>query len=361
MFRAALDRNPSLLAAWVGLGSCLVRDRRYGAAAEAFRRLLALARPSPWWPVPGRRTDRSAAVPTNTIKLRHDIEQIAHGRRHGVLGPEFDPILAAYRRALGRFEAEHGRAATHLLDPADAAAIGHVHGRIVHWRPPERLAGGALAAGWDRAEAEARFLEGQGITWVDGLLSEEALDRLRRFCLEATIWNDISHNFQADAVARGYLGAYMADGFQAPLLFQIADELAQALPALFKDHRLRQMWAYKYEDRLEGITLHGDDAAVNVNFWITPGAANLDPESGGLVVFPAKAPKEWDFDRLNRDPEAIRRFLEASGAQAVAIPYRQNRAVIFDSDLLHATAPLRFKPGYENRRVNVTMLFGKRR
>ena len=42
------------------------------------------------------------------------------------------------------------------------------------------------------------------------------------------------------------------------------------------------------------------------------------------------------------------------------VPYRENRAVIFDSDLFHRTDTLRFKPGYENRRINVTMLFGRR-
>ena len=56
----------------------------------------------------------------------------------------------------------------------------------------------------------------------------------------------------------------------------------------------------------------------------------------------------------------IVRFLEESRAAPVEVPYRQNRAVIFDSDLFHTTAPLTFKPGYENRRINVTMLFGKR-
>jgi hypothetical protein len=49
-----------------------------------------------------------------------------------------------------------------------------------------------------------------------------------------------------------------------------------------------------------------------------------------------------------------------NGAKAVAVPYRQNRAVIFDSDLYHETGPLDFRDGYENRRINVTMLFGKR-
>ena len=41
-------------------------------------------------------------------------------------------------------------------------------------------------------------------------------------------------------------------------------------------------------------------------------------------------------------------------------PYHENRAVIFNSNLFHQTDNLDFKDGYENRRINVTMLFGTR-
>ena len=44
----------------------------------------------------------------------------------------------------------------------------------------------------------------------------------------------------------------------------------------------------------------------------------------------------------------------------MTVPYRRNRVVIFDSDLFHRTDDLDFRPGYENRRINVTMLFGDR-
>jgi hypothetical protein len=53
-------------------------------------------------------------------------------------------------------------------------------------------------------------------------------------------------------------------------------------------------------------------------------------------------------------------FLARSGAQTVTVPYRANRAVIFDSNLFHKTDTIRFAPGYENRRVNITMLYGRR-
>jgi len=34
--------------------------------------------------------------------------------------------------------------------------------------------------------------------------------------------------------------------------------------------------------------------------------------------------------------------------------------VIFDSDLFHETDRLSFKEGYQNRRINVTLLYGER-
>ena len=43
------------------------------------------------------------------------------------------------------------------------------------------------------------------------------------------------------------------------------------------------------------------------------------------------------------------------------IPYRQNRIVVFDSALYHKTDSFRFREGYENRRINLTLLFGKMR
>ena len=43
---------------------------------------------------------------------------------------------------------------------------------------------------------------------------------------------------------------------------------------------------------MDGIGVHADNAAVNLNFWVTPDDANLDPSSGGLVVYPKAPPAE---------------------------------------------------------------------
>jgi len=35
--------------------------------------------------------------------------------------------------------------------------------------------------------------------------------------------------------------------------------------------------------------------AVNVNIWLSLDGANLDQDSGGLVVYTTKPPGEWDM------------------------------------------------------------------
>ncbi|MDB5423382.1 MAG: hypothetical protein JWQ29_798, partial [Phenylobacterium sp.] len=222
--------------------------------------------------------------------------------------------------------------------------------RLVHG---ERLPGPAVNASRAMGEIDRSWETSRPqIAVIDGLLTPEALERLRRFCWGSTIWRRVYDG--------GYLGAMPEHGFAAPLLAQIADEMREALPTILQDHPLNYLWAFKYDASLGGIKLHADRAAVNVNFWITPDEANLDPESGGLVVWDAAAPLDWDFERYNDDPEASRAFLAAAKARPIKTPYRSNRAVIFDSDLFHETDAIAFKPGYLNRRINVTMLFGRR-
>ena len=68
----------------------------------------------------------------------------------------------------------------------------------------------------------------------------------------------------------------------------------------------------------------------------------------------------YPLQKYNADSDAIRSFLSRSQAKSVTVPYRANRAVIFDSDLFHETDAMDFETGYTNRRINVTLLYGKR-
>lgn len=46
--------------------------------------------------------------------------------------------------------------------------------------------------------------------------------------------------------------------------------------------------------------------------------------------------------------------------RSVKVPYRQNRCVLFNSNLFHHTDHLHFRPGYRTRRINITLLYGLR-
>ncbi len=103
-------------------------------------------------------------------------------------------------------------------------------------------------------------------------------------------------------------------------------------------------------------------AGVNLNFWITPDAANLDAASGGLIVYKQQPPLHWGADRVNnmqQDYSALRAEL-ARGGDVVRVPFKQNRMVMFTSNLWHETMPFKFKKQYQSRRINVTFLFGLR-
>ena len=190
------------------------------------------------------------------------------------------------------------------------------------------------------------------IAVVDNLLTEAALAALRRFCQGSTVWRT--------AFESGYLGAFPEYGFSVPLLAQIADELRAVFPDICGGLPLKYAWAFKYDSRMEGVHIHADDAVVNINFWITQDEANLDPDSGGLLVWDVPAPRGSDFTQFPSEQAGIRDFLARHHAKSTRVPYRANRAVIFDSELFHQTDRIRFRQGYDNRRINVTFLFGER-
>ena len=349
-YRRAVALRPALRPAHVNLANTLLELGEIEAAFAAYDAGDDLRRgPAA---VPGRR-ERHATL-TTAGKLRHDIEQLDHLLAVGRIDAGEAWRGEAYRRALARIEAPPGddRMVPVATDPDDP--VWATHNRRWHKYAPARRAAGVLNPDLDRPAIEAAYVaSGPGIAAIDGLLRPDALAELRRFCHESTIWHEFRY-------ANGYLGAFMADGFTCPLLAQLADELREAFPAIFGAHRLRKTWAFKCDDHAGGVPLHADFAAVNVNFWITPDAANLDETSGGLTVWDKEAPLEWDFETYNTDVETLRAFIGESGARPVFIPYRENRVAIFNSDLLHETQPVRFRPGYTNRRINITMLYGKR-
>jgi hypothetical protein len=187
---------------------------------------------------------------------------------------------------------------------------------------------------------------------VDDLLTPEALEKLRRFCWGSTIWRD-TH-------PEGYLTAMPEHGLACPLIAQIDEEMRAAYPGILGTHQLRYLWAFKYDSKLSGVGTHADPSLVTFNFWITADEANLEPESGGLTVWDVAAPADWKTQQYIGDTQGCQAFLKRANGKAVTIPYRSNRAIVFSSSLFHETDRMHFKEGYTNRRINITMLYGRR-
>jgi tetratricopeptide (TPR) repeat protein len=299
-FDAALAMRPDFANALYNRGRALCESGNIAKGMEDFRRAAALF-------------ECHAVEDVPAPKARHDAEQQAWLAAQGIFLPVAGPVHMAAAARLPR----------PAIDPVNAEKVQQT---------------------WHGAEPK--------LVVIDNLLTPEALAALRRFCLESTIWRK--------TYARGYLGAFPESGFASPLLAQIAEEFRTTFPLIFGAHPLVYLWGFKYDSQHHGIEVHADQAAVNVNFWITPDEANLDPDHGGLIVWDKAAPLDWDFTKFNADIPAARRFLEKASARPIIIPYRANRAVIFDSDLFHETDVIRFRDGFENRRINCTLLYGFR-
>src|ERR1044071_3778686 len=281
-------------------------------------------------------------------KLTHDAEQfryLAERRRDRL---RFEALARNYRAVAEGVPEQAVPLSDEQLD-----ALGDDYNTAIHVVGAPEIAGRAVSARPDRDALIGRFREREaGAVWFDDLLTPEGLAALRRYLLESTIWHDFSH-------IGGFVASYLEDGLACPLLLQIVDEIRSALPELLGPRPLTQAWAFKGLEATAAIAAHADDAAISINFWVTPDRANRNPCGGGLEVCRVPPPAAWQVRGYDADMAAIAAFLDQNAGESLIVPYRENRAVLFESRLFHRSGATDFAPGYENHRINLTLLFGR--
>ena len=284
---------------------------------------------------------------TTRDKLLHDAEQFRY--------------LSQLRRDRLRFEmlARNYEAVAKEISeqPVTPSAqqrdmLGEDYNTAIHIRGAPELADRAVGERPDRQALTANFFNG-GAAYFDDVLTPPALLGLQRYLLESTIWHDFTH-------IGGFVASYLEDGLACPLLLQIADEIRSAFPDVLGTQPLSQAWVFKGLRASAAVDVHADDAAVSINLWVTPSAANLNPSRGGLAVCLAPPPAVWEIKDYDADQERIVAFLEQNADHRLDVPYRENRAVLFKSRLFHYSDAPEFSLEYENHRLNVTFLFGGR-
>ncbi len=345
-FQHALNLKPTYANAHYHLGLIFLWQQRKEDALACFQRSADLT----------YNQGQGVAPPFVTkARLKHDAEQLDYLSAHVPSIPFPQDYQDTLRATSANRTQETSDSIFVQLTLQEQKCLAPSFHKLLYVRPTDVVSGKAINPDLDVAAIEAQYYSTQPeAMFVDNLLTQEALTELRAFCLESTIWKRDYPN--------GYIGTFLANGFACPLLLQIAEDLRTRFPRLFQHHQLVQAWAFKYDSALRGLNMHADAAAVNVNFWITPNEANRNSGNGGLVVWDKEAPNHWDFAEYNNDKNRykIQEFLEQSEAKPITIPHRQNRAVIFNSNLFHETDVIDFQDKYESRRINVTLLYGHR-
>ena len=352
--RKAIELKPDYADAHNNLGTILIALGLRESALKHFQISLELVRG-----VKPLNPKHKSFVSISKAKIDHDIEQFKYLADSGYDTTKFNELAALYKSIALEIDSKSDTEVVPLSDK-HRGILGDTYNRPFHINEAPLLDEPTVNKNLNVHKiTNDYFSHDFGLTYIDEFLSPKALASLRDFLLGSTIWFDFFHG-------GGYMGTYLKDGLASPLILQIAEELRLKFPKIFKHHKLMQLWAYKYDSRardktsFDGISAHADFAAINVNFWITPNSANLNKLSGGLVVYNTEAPKEWDFKTYNSDDKRIREEIAKHEESKCVIPYNENRAVIFNSNLFHETDNIDFKDGYENRRINVTMLFGER-
>jgi Flp pilus assembly protein TadD len=363
-YNKALAIKPHYAEVHSNLGVILQAQGKLDEAMASYNKGFQLIYGGPWlnavtyknngepdnWPT-------SDVMLTTIFKLQESIDQFDYLIAKGRIDPSFQRIVEGYRVVLTEMQLRESAEGAIELTHGQLERIGSSYNRAIYCPEAPRIKGGAINKDLNFEQIENDYLSSSvSVTTLDDFLKPEALCKLREFCLESTIFFGFFSNH--------FVGSTISRGFNCDLLSQIAEEVKRCFPRVLGDHHLTNMWVYRYNNQSKGVAAHTDEGAVTFNLWLTPNGANLNADSGGLIVFTKDQPIDWDWDFFNQMKdtaqveEKITNFL--TDADTITIPHRENRATLFNSNLFHKSDQIFFKEGYQNRRMNITFLFGKR-
>jgi hypothetical protein len=340
-FVRSVSLEPDNYEAHRALGLLFLGEGDRGRALDHFARTYELRRGEDRTDMASRSLDHA-----NRCKLKHDAEQFRYLAKSRRDGARFEMLARNYAAQEKNLPSGLVQLAPFVVD-----VIGEDYNTAINIAEAPEVKDGAVNRALHCRDILQRF-ERTGIAPFDEFLSPRAFESLRDYLLGSTIWHDFNH-------IDGFVATYLEDGLACPLMLQIADELRSALPELLGQHPLVQAWAFKAVDPKGAVDIHSDDGAVSINFWMTPTEASHGAaERNGLGLCLTLPPEDWRVRDYETDKARAREFLAEHADAVEIVPYRANRAVLFRSRLLHWSDAPEFTEGYENHRINVTLLFG---
>ena len=201
----------------------------------------------------------------------------------------------------------------------------------------------------DWGEVERSFHQTSPFNYavLDDFFTESAFNSLRNGLLSHWGWSYLSLEAHEIHIRN----------FENAVLRGVIDGLKGNLPSVLEKRDCVATLAFLYIQNT-GLYPHSDLASVSVNTWMTPNEFNLEPETGGIVLYDVKRTDEMMVHEFNAAPFSVDYFKSKTQGGSVVIPYRCNRTVIFDSRTFHASDRLNFKnTSSETTRMNFGLSF----
>ena len=186
---------------------------------------------------------------------------------------------------------------------------------------------------------------------IDGFIGAENREQLHFALLQHWAWH-----------RRNWISSHLHNSRpNVPIIGKIAECLLSKPVGVLQEMVVVDYWALLYANNIPG-PIHADVSGYNLNLWVTPDEYNKNPDRGGLVLYDVKRAGSAT-DPSEVDPSAVRAFLSKhSSGETVRIPYRCNRAVLFDATTLHCTDKLDFDTSSpDGYRINLSIAFDRRK
>ena len=129
------------------------------------------------------------------------------------------------------------------------------------------------------------------------------------------------------------------------------------VPKISLARNYHRAWSFVYDNVGRGVGAHADPSFINVNIWVTPDECVEDHNKNGLRIYKKHIPKGTPWEMYNHWDGSIWRDQFLKDASYDTIPYKYNRAIIFEGRTFHSTDNVHMKPGDNNKRVNYTFLY----
>jgi len=206
-YRHTVELEPDHYAAHRALAFLWQAAGRRDRALDHFARTMELRRGED-------RTGIADVSLTHTTrgKLRHDAAQFRHIAARGRDAARYEVLARSYEAAAEMIADGTNASAITTLTAAQLDLLGERYNTPFHVIDAPERKEITVNPALDRGAITAAYREAfPGIAWFDGLLTPDALARLRRYLLESTIWFDFTH-------IGGFLATYLEDGLACPLI-----------------------------------------------------------------------------------------------------------------------------------------------